>query len=105
MRQHISRSRDVTGLVVVPTQRFGENAERQGMIDNDEAWVSAETLQAVRGHQFTRWRYLDTLDRPPTMGSSVGTMEAWLARDESPFPPLDPGVVVQLQAMVMFVSP
>lgn len=93
-------------LVVVPNQRFGMQAKDMGLIADDERWLTRDQLDRTRGMKFDSWRYLDTLDEPPPIGSSQDVIEAWLARpDESPFPPLDTATRVQLDAMVMFGAP
>jgi len=92
-------------LVVVPNYRFGRQAEEWGFIGTDECWIQKENLERVRGGRFESWRYLDSLDRPPPPGSSVQVIEAWLARDEQPFPQLDSATRITLDAMVMFAAP
>jgi hypothetical protein len=92
-------------LVVVPNHRFGLQAASAGLIGPDEHWEPLESLERVRGVTFTGWRYLDTLDRPPGPGSSIDVVEAWLAREETPFPPLDSQTTFQLDAMVLFAGP
>ena len=93
-------------LVVVPNFQFGKQAHDLGLIRDGESWLTVDELDKARGHHFTSWRYLDTLDRPPAPGSSEKVIEEWLARpDESPFPPLDRQTQFQLDAMCAFQAP
>lgn len=106
-RKHISRRLDgeVRRLVVTPTFDFGRQAESLGLIADDETWCEKGRIERSRGWHFDSWRYLDTLDKPPPAGASSDVVEAWLARDDHPFPPLDRLTVVELDAMIMFASP
>lgn len=109
MRRHITevpaRARlVVTKLVIVPTHKFGRKAETLGLIHEDETWAATDQIQLVRGARyghFITWRYLDSLDQPPPVGSSVDVVEAWLAREETPFPPLDLVAQMALNGMVL----
>jgi len=96
----------MTTLVVVPTHHFGLLAVKAGLIDPEaEHWECVQRLGYARGRTFDSWRYLDSLDQPPGPGARSEVVEAWLARDESPFPPLAPDVVASLDIMVALSRP
>lgn len=99
------RSNNAQKLVVVPVYTLGFDADTQGLVGRDEVWCTVADVPGLRGIAYREWRYLDTLDRPPAIGSSREVIEAWLERDDHPFPPLDPAVKMALDAMVLLPAP
>jgi hypothetical protein len=105
-QKHIARRVSTSSrLVVVPNFEFGKQAEEAGLIGDSETWCEKANLERARGWRFESWRYLDTLDRPPPAGASPDVVEAWLAREDHPFPPLDRKTMIELDSMVMFAAP
>lgn len=93
-------------LVVVPTHLFGEEADYQGKIRDDELWCPKGGLERARGHHFFAWRYLNDLDPIPGPGADPALVEAWLDRpQQGHLDPLDPATEVLLNSMVMFAAP
>lgn len=91
--------------MVVPNIRLGRMAESAGLIAEDEMWLAQDLIAHVRGRYLTGWRYLDTVDPPPPIGSRPAVVEAWLTREETVFPPLTPLVAMALDAIVTFSGP
>lgn len=95
-------SRQGLTLVVVPTQWFGKRAVEAGLIAAGEVWTSRRHIDRHRGQTYETWRYLDSLDRPPAVGSGPDVVQAWLERPaEKPFPPLSWEEQMVLNSMCM----
>lgn len=106
-KKHISRrlAGGPRRLVVTPTFDFGAMAEDRGLISDDETWCEKGRIDRARGWRFESWRYLDSLDCPPPAGAAPAVLEAWLTREDHPFPPLDRKTLIELDSMVMFGAP